>query len=92
VRAGPAARYNWRMPRLPEIAEPGDDPILKEIWAREHERYGTVLNTTKILAHRPGILRAAKQLAQAVEESGLLPPDLLALVYLRVARLNRCPF
>jgi alkylhydroperoxidase family enzyme len=80
------------MPRLREITEPGDDPILRDIWAREQDRYGAVLNTTKILAHRPGILRAAKQLAQAVEESALLPPGLLALVYVRVALLNGCPF
>jgi AhpD family alkylhydroperoxidase len=27
-----------------------------------------------------------------VEKSGLLPPELLALVYLRVAVINGCPF
>jgi alkylhydroperoxidase family enzyme len=37
-------------------------------------------------------MRAAKQLAAAVERSGLLAPQLLALVYLRVALINGCPF
>ena len=74
------------MPRIGEIEEPGDDPILKETWARQHELFGFVLNPTKIQAHTPGIMKAAKQLSAAVEKSGLLPPQLLSLVYLRVTR------
>ena len=80
------------MPRIREIEDPGDDPILKEIWAREQEAFGVVFNTTKVQAHTPGILKAAKQLTAAVERSGLLPPQLRSLVYLRVALINGCPF
>ena len=80
------------MPRVREIDDPGDDPILREAFATERERFGFVLNTTKIQAHTPGIMRAAKQLSSAVEKSGLLSPPLRALVYLRVALINGCPF
>jgi alkylhydroperoxidase family enzyme len=80
------------MPRIREIEDPGDDPILKEIWAREQETFGFVFNTTKVQAHTPVILKAAKQLTAAVERSGLLPPQLRSLVYLRVALINGCPF
>jgi alkylhydroperoxidase family enzyme len=80
------------MPRIREIDDPGDDPILRESFAREKDTFGYVLNTTKIQAHTPGIMKAAKQLAAAVDRSGLLPRDLLALVYLRVALINGCPF
>ncbi len=80
------------MPRVREIEEPGSDPVLQELYAKERERFGFLLNTTKIQAHCPPILRAAKQLSQAVEKSGLLPPQLLSLVYLRVALINGCPF
>jgi len=80
------------MPRIGEIEEPGDDAILKDIWAKEQERFGFVLNTTKIQAHTPGILKAAKQLSVAVDRSARLPPLLLSLVYLRVALINGCPF
>jgi alkylhydroperoxidase family enzyme len=80
------------MPRIREIDEPGDDPILTELYAKEQEVFGFVLNTTRVLAQRPGILRAAKQLGAAIDRSGLLPPQLLALVYLRVALINGCPF
>jgi alkylhydroperoxidase family enzyme len=80
------------MPRIREIDDPGDDPILRESFAREKDTFGYVLNTTKIQAHTPGIMKAAKQLSAAVDRSGLLPRDLLALVYLRVALINGCPF
>ncbi len=80
------------MPRVREIEDPGDDPVLKETFAKERELFGFVLNPTKVQAHTPGIMKAAKQLSLALERSGLLPPELLALVYLRVALINGCPF
>ena len=80
------------MPRVREIEDPGDDAILADAFAREREAFGFLLNTTKVQAHRPGIMKAAKALSAAVERSGLLPPGLLALVYLRVALINGCPF
>ena len=80
------------MPRVTEVDDPGDDPILKDTFAKETDTFGFVLNTTKIQAHTPGIMRAAKQLGAAVERSGLLAPQLLALIYLRVALINGCPF
>jgi alkylhydroperoxidase family enzyme len=80
------------MPRVREIDEPGDDPILNETFARERELFGSILNPTKVQAHTPGIMKAAKQLSAALERSGLLPPQLLALIYLRVALINGCPF
>ena len=80
------------MPRVREITEPGDDPLLTEAFAKETELFGAVLNTTKVQAHTPGIMKAAKALSIAVDRSGLLPKDLLPLVYLRVALINGCPF
>lgn len=75
-----------------EIEEPGDDPVLKETFERERELFGFVLNPTKVQAHTPGIMKAAKQLSLAVDRSGLLPKELLALVNVRVALINGCPF
>ncbi len=80
------------MPRVREIEDDGGDPILKEIFARERELFGAVLNTTKVFAHCPPILKAAKQLSVSIEKSGRLPAALLPLVYLRVALINGCPF
>lgn len=80
------------MPRVREIEDAGGDPILADIFAKEKEVFGGVLNTTKVYAHCPPILKAAKQLSASIERSGLLPPALPPLVYLRVALINGCPF
>ena len=80
------------MPRVREITEAGDDKILGDIFDKERATFGDLLNPTKVLAHCPPILRAAKLLGASIEQSGLLPEALLPLVYLRVATLNGCPF
>lgn len=80
------------MPRVREIEDPGDDPVLKEIFDREREMFGDRLNPTKVMAHCPPILRAAKMLGASIEQSGQLPKALLALVNFRVASINGCPF
>ena len=80
------------MPRVKEIDDVGGEPILEEIFAKERQIFGGLLNTTKVYAHCPPILKAAKQLSQSIERSGLLPAALLPLIYLRVALINGCPF
>jgi alkylhydroperoxidase family enzyme len=80
------------MPRVREIEDAGDDPVLQEVFRKEKDTFGFLLNTTKVQAHTPGIMQAAKQLSAAVDRSGLLAKELLALVYLRVALTNGCPF
>jgi alkylhydroperoxidase family enzyme len=80
------------MPRVREIEEDGGDPTLAEVFKKERELFGGLLNPTKVLAHCPPILRAAKALGASIEQSGLLPKTLLALIYLRVASINGCPF
>jgi alkylhydroperoxidase family enzyme len=80
------------MPRVNEIVEDGGNAILKKEFAAERELFGDVLNPTRVFAHCPPILRAAKQLYASFDASGPLPPTLLALVYARVAALNGCPF
>ena len=80
------------MPRVREIDSAGDDSILGELFAKEREVFGDLLNPTKVLAHCPSILGAAKRLGAAVDKTGHLEPELLALVYLRTALINGCPF
>jgi alkylhydroperoxidase family enzyme len=80
------------MPRVTEIDDAGDDPILQELFAKERSLYGELLNPTKVMAHCPPILRAAKLLSASIAESGTLPTGLAALVSLRVAAINGCPF
>jgi alkylhydroperoxidase family enzyme len=80
------------MPRVREIEEDGGDQTLAEVFAKERAAFGSLLNPTKVMAHCPPILRAAKALGASIEQSGLLPKALLPLVYLRVASINGCPF
>jgi alkylhydroperoxidase family enzyme len=80
------------MPRVREIEQAGGDPTLAEIFAKEREAYGLPLNPTKVMAHCPPILKAAKALGASIAQSGKLPAGLVALVSLRVAGINGCPF
>jgi alkylhydroperoxidase family enzyme len=80
------------MARVGEIEEDGGDPILKAAFDRQREMFGGLLNPTKVMAHCPPILRAAGMLGQSIEQSGLLPKGLPALLYVRVATINGCPF
>ena len=80
------------MPRVREIDDAGGDPVLEEVFAKERAVYGDLLNPTKVMAHCPPILRAAKALSASIAASGTLPQGLAALVSLRVAAINGCPF
>jgi alkylhydroperoxidase family enzyme len=75
-----------------EIEDAGGDPILEEVFAKERTVYGDLLNPTKVMAHCPPILRAAKMLSASIAQSGTLPKGLPDLVSLRVAAINGCPF
>jgi alkylhydroperoxidase family enzyme len=80
------------MPRGREIDDARGDPILEPLFAKERALYGDLLNPTKVMAHCPPILRAAKMLSGSIAESGTLPKGLAELVSLRVAGINGCPF
>lgn len=80
------------MPRVREIDEDDGDPTLADVFAKEREAFGGLLNPTKVLAHCPPVLRAAKLLGASIAQSGRLPAALLPLIYLRVAAINGCPF
>jgi alkylhydroperoxidase family enzyme len=80
------------MPRVSEIEEAGDDPVLQQVFEKERELFGDLLNPTKVMAHCPPILRAAKLMGQALAQSGKLPASLIALLNVRVASINGCPF
>jgi alkylhydroperoxidase family enzyme len=80
------------MPRVREIEDDGGDATLKDVFDKERAAFGGLLNPTKVLAHCPPILKAAKALGASIEQSGQLPKTLPALIYFRVASINGCPF
>jgi len=80
------------MPRVSEIESDGGDSTLQPIFAKDAELFGGQLNPTKVYAHRPPVLKAMKDMAEAIERGGLIESQLRSLVYLKVAVLNGCPF
>ena len=80
------------MPRVSEIDSDEGEPTLQPIFAKERELFGGPLNTTKVYAHRPPVLKAMKDMAEAIERGGLVDSQLRSLVYLKVALINGCPF
>jgi alkylhydroperoxidase family enzyme len=80
------------MARVSEIEDDRGEVTLQPIFAKERELFGAPLNTTKIYAHRPSVLKAMKDMAEAIERSGLIDTQLRSLVYLKVALINGCPF
>ncbi len=80
------------MPRVKEIDDGRGDAILEVLFAKERAIFGDLLNPTKVMAHCPPILRAAKMLSASIAQSGTLPNGLAELVSLRVAAINGCPF
>lgn len=78
-----------RIKPLERDAAPAD---ARRFFDLDEERYGTVLNPTRVQAYRPPILAASKQLSRAVGVEAALPETLRALVCTRVATLVGCPF
>ncbi len=80
------------MPRVSEINSDGNNPMLASIFKKDQDTFGSLRNSTKVMAHCPPILVAARQLADAIEVSGQLPKAMLPLLYVRVATINACSF
>jgi hypothetical protein len=89
---GPNRRSAATMPRLTPIEREQAPAEVRDLYDKDVEGYGEVLNNTKLYAHNVAVLRAIKQLSAGFAEATALPPGLKALIRVRVATLNGCPF
>lgn len=80
------------MPRIPEVPDDTAKPAARDVFEKQKESYGFVLNPSRIYAHRPSILTGYAALNDGVNASELLDAGLKALVCTRVASINGCPF
>ena len=80
------------MARVRGITENEATPEVKELFQRQKETFGYVLNPTPIFALRPTILEGSNALAAGIDASGLIEPSLKYLVYTKTAWINGCPF
>lgn len=79
------------MPRITEITTENANEIQRAILAAQ-EAGGTVFNTSRIWAHRPGAFNGLMAFADALEADSTLPPGLVHLTRVRVTQINGCPF
>lgn len=80
------------MARIPEVPLPVADPLARELFDAQEEQRGAVFNTSRILGRRPTILQGHLQLRAGIDASALIPQQLQALLCVRVATINGCPF
>lgn len=80
------------MPRLRPIEKEETLAEALPYYEKDEERYGVALNNTKIYAYNLPVLRGAKALVGAFLETSAVPLPQKALIRLRVATLNGCPF
>ena len=80
------------MPRLRPIEMEDAPPELRQFYEKDVERYGAVLNNTKLYAYSPAVMRAVKGFVGAFAEAEAIPLSQKALIRVRVATLNGCPF
>ena len=80
------------MARIEGVSESESNDDVRQIFEEQKKRHGFVSNTAKIFALRPTIQKGVQTLAQGIQESGLLTPELRNLVCVRTAQINGCPY
>lgn len=82
------------MSRIPLIDPQDLDPADRAALAAINQMAvpGVGADLLQALAHRPAIMRATIDMAQATFGPGALPPDLKALLAVRVAQVNHCGY
>ena len=80
------------MPRLKPLEQHEVPEEARPLYDQDIDRYGTVLNNTKLYAHNVEVLKAIKLFAGAFAETKAIPLNQKSLIRVRVATLNGCPF
>ena len=79
------------MPRIREINEAGATDEQRALFDGDVERFGSILNTTRVYAHRPEFLPHLQALTASLTAAGTLGPGLVSLTRLRIAQIIGCP-
>ena len=80
------------MARIREIDEAGATDEQRALFRGDVERFGAILNTTRVYAHRPEVLPHLQGLMASLTAAGTLRPGLVSLTRLRIAQIIGCPF
>jgi AhpD family alkylhydroperoxidase len=80
------------MPRLQPIEKEEAPAEALAHYETDEQRYGQVLNNTKLYAYNLPVLETMKAVAAGYAKTSELPLSLKSLVRVRIAVLNGCPF
>ena len=80
------------MARIKGVSESDANDDVRQIIAEQKKRHGFVSNAAQVSALRPTIQKGVQALAQGIQESGLIEPELRNLVCVRTAHINGCPY
>lgn len=80
------------MARIEGVTDSETNDDVRQIFQEQNKRHGFVSNTAKIFAIRPSIQKGVQALAQGIQDSGLIAPELRNLVCIRTAHINGCPY
>ncbi len=75
------------MARLPLLEKSEVDPIARELFQKQEDSSGRILNLFKLLAHSPKIVRDWSRLGTTLLRKGELADDLRELAIIRVGEL-----
>jgi alkylhydroperoxidase family enzyme len=73
--------------RLPPLADPPADPLLRELFAETRRRGGQVINLHLTLGHAPKIFKARRIMATALRYEAATPRVLCELAIIRTAQI-----
>jgi len=80
------------MARIKGVTESEANDAVREIFEEQKKRHGFVSNAAQVSAVRPTIYKGVQALAQGIQESGLIAPELRNLVCAKTAHINGCPY
>ena len=80
------------MARIKGITKEEAPEDVKVFCPEQQRRDGFSLNTAPIYALRPTIRRGVQALANGIQQSGLIEPELCHLLCLKTASINGCPY
>ena len=80
------------MTRIDGIDPAQAEPRIQRVLEAQAKTWGAPLANHLVYARRPSIFRGARAMWGGLDQSGLLAPDLVALLNRRVAALIGCEF
>jgi AhpD family alkylhydroperoxidase len=78
--------------RLPPIADPESNPLIKEMFDQTRAARGRVLNLHLTNAHAPNLSHAQRRVVNAIRNETVAPQSLIELAILRAAQICGCEY